>query len=843
MSSVLFARNERHTLMGLLLKVRVLVYVLLGVPLVASADIEPELQILCLVFIALVAAAPYVARSSGRYSGVRLSASIDLIVSYVVWYLVPVAAPLTLVVTIWTVAVVVFLSPPSTARRFVVVAVILELTKVVVVFGAPNALGRDTTDLGWFTLGRASLIAGAYYVLRSLDEYFSRLYAASESGSDRYRRLMDAAPTAFVVAADGSITYANEAAARLLGGGDGNVLLGADLTAFVEADARPELTDRMRRAEELLDTFDIKGLEMVTTAGESLYVDAAITAVDFSHGLAVQVALHDVSAQRLAESELLETKLNYRSFFERIPVALYRSRPNGEIIQANRALVELLGAHGENELIGRNARDFYADSGDREHLTSMLSEQRIVVGYESRMRRLDGALVWVRDTSRLIDTDIGQVYEGAMVDVTGRHNIEDELWSRAMQQEAAASIGQTALEADDINTVMRSVAETVARVLRTDGCVILHRTLSTTFVTIGQSSGVDVDASAIAGLADRAHMTAAPVVLRNASELAFAAPELHDGGIDSAMAVMIPGADMDFGTLAVLSRDERIFTSDDLNFLHSVANVLAAAVDRATAKARLEELLRSKDSFVASVSHELRTPLTVVTGMAHELNERWMDLSDSELAEFTRLLVEQSQDMSDLIEDLLVAARANIGNVAVRNEPIELDRQIENVLAGFANVGSVDIRVKLEPGIVDADPIRVRQIVRNLITNAIRYGGRNVSVEMGSTAGARFVDVADDGPGIPVEDRERIFEAYERAHHTAGQPGSVGLGLTVSRTLAELMGGSLTYRFVDRSVFRLELSRDVAMEKQRRDAVPGGSVSTPSGVGLSRIGIDVGVVD
>jgi len=104
-----------------------------------------------------------------------------------------------------------------------------------------------------------------------------------------------------------------------------------------------------------------------------------------------------------------------------------------------------------------------------------------------------------------------------------------------------------------------------------------------------------------------------------------------------------------------------------------------------------------------------------------------------------------------------------------------------------------------------ADPIRFRQIVRNLVTNAIRYGGDEIQISMSRKGDRVAVCVADDGPGVPEEDRERIFEAYHRAHSSAGQPGSVGLGLTVSRTLAELMGGSLSYSKNGLSTFVLDL--------------------------------------
>lgn len=845
MSSVLFARNERHRLMGLLLRFRAVAYAVVGIPALFALSVAGTNRLLVALALTACAVAPFLARLGGRFSGVRLSATIDAAVSLFVWIAVPDAAAITLVLTIWTVAIVEFFSNRATANRFATAVMTLELAKIALVLLSPDSFPDDTGVMILLIAGRTAAIGLSFITMRGLDQYLLRLSMAAEESTDRYRRLMESAPTAFVVVTDGTVAYANSAASSLVGA-KGRSLEGRKLLDLVHPESRAEVRERVARSEARLEPLSLHNIRLVSTeGGDDVIVDAAATPIDFASELAIQIALHDVSAQRRAESELRATRLNFRSFFERIPVALYRSRPDGEIIQANRALVELLGARSETDLIGLDASRFFVDPEDRAHLTNLLSEQRIVVGYETRLRRMDGEVIWIRDTSRLIETDIGEVYEGAMVDVTGRRNIEDELWSRAVQQEAAASIGQIALEAEDLGPVLRSVTETVARVLRSDGALVLDRSEQGVFELAGASANVDVDVRAVATLADRSHMTAAPVVLRTVEEVRFAAPALAAAGYASAIAVMIPGADIDFGTLIALSRTERLFTSEDLNFLHSVANVLAAAVDRASAKARLEELLASKDAFVASVSHELRTPLTVVNGMAIEMAEHWRSLSEAEMEEFTGMLVEQSQDMADLIEDLLIAARANVGTVAVRKEPVELARHIESVLAGYLAEPGKTITMSLHEGIVDADPIRVRQILRNLVTNAIRYGGPRIDVIMTSTSGAHIVEVVDDGPGIPVEDRERIFEAYERAHTAMGQPGSVGLGLTVSRTLADLMGGSLTYKYDGRSRFRLELSRDVDAERDARIESMSDLVESQSGasIGVARIGVDVGVVE
>lgn len=104
------------------------------------------------------------------------------------------------------------------------------------------------------------------------------------------------------------------------------------------------------------------------------------------------------------------------------------------------------------------------------------------------------------------------------------------------------------------------------------------------------------------------------------------------------------------------------------------------------------------------------------------------------------------------------------------------------------------------------DPGRVRQIIRNLLTNADRYGGDQVRVILGDTDGGVAIAVEDNGPGIPEGMRDTIFEPYGRAHAERTQPASVGLGLAVARSLARMMGGDLIHeRRGDTTVFELQL--------------------------------------
>jgi len=213
----------------------------------------------------------------------------------------------------------------------------------------------------------------------------------------------------------------------------------------------------------------------------------------------------------------------------------------------------------------------------------------------------------------------------------------------------------------------------------------------------------------------------------------------------------------------------------------------------------MADLVKAKDEFIAKVSHELRTPLTAVVGLTSEMSA--MDLTEEEQSELMLLVSGQAAEMSYIVEDLLVASRAEMGTIALDRTYVDLDTEMRKTISGLGvTVQEVPENV---PGVF-ADASRVRQILRNLLTNADRYGGPNRRVLAGTIFDKAWVEVRDDGEGVSPSAASTIFEPYSTAH--SGNTGSVGLGLSVARQLAELMGGTLTYhRDRGETVFRLEL--------------------------------------
>ncbi|NQV04986.1 PAS domain S-box protein [bacterium] len=237
-----------------------------------------------------------------------------------------------------------------------------------------------------------------------------------------------------------------------------------------------------------------------------------------------------------------------------------------------------------------------------------------------------------------------------------------------------------------------------------------------------------------------------------------------------------------------------------------VVGVAYDVTDRTLAADRLRGLVKSKDRFVATVSHELRTPLTAVVGFADELRSGLDTLQSEDIRMYVDLIAGQAGEVADLVEDLLVASRMGDDEVPISNGASDFWEQVDSVLVARRLENPVATDRSSGQAKVFADPVRVRQVVRNLLTNADRYGGTGVEVTIARVGEMYALSVSDDGPGVVDEERQMIFEPYHRGHVEDGRAESVGLGLAVSRHLARRMDGDLTYvRHNNRSVFTLTL--------------------------------------
>lgn len=230
--------------------------------------------------------------------------------------------------------------------------------------------------------------------------------------------------------------------------------------------------------------------------------------------------------------------------------------------------------------------------------------------------------------------------------------------------------------------------------------------------------------------------------------------------------------------------------------------------DRVHAQLTLEESLRSKNELIASISHELRTPLTAMMGFAEILYGNTSGISGVERAELMQLIAKQSGHLTNIVDDLLTAAEAEAKTLAVLRMSVNLCIQAERVLGSWHDENVQGVALSGGSSHQAAgDPARVRQILRHLISNALKYGGATVRVSVDGDPTICRVGVHDNGSAIPLDVQGRMFEAYRHANQLPGVTASMGLGLTLSRHLARLMDGDLTYRRSgDENVFELTLS-------------------------------------
>jgi two-component system, OmpR family, sensor histidine kinase KdpD len=250
-------------------------------------------------------------------------------------------------------------------------------------------------------------------------------------------------------------------------------------------------------------------------------------------------------------------------------------------------------------------------------------------------------------------------------------------------------------------------------------------------------------------------------------------------------------------------REERR-TAEEARLAAEAATV--AARDRA---AHNERLVRVRDGFASMLAHELRTPLTVIIGDL-ALIRRLGDGLPPPAPELVRDMQAEAERLQVLVEDLLVLNRDD-GQLELTLDPTSVRRTVEALLAGRAGADIPEgLVVDIPRGLplVLADAVCLEQVLRNLLSNARKYGGPPVRLTAEACGRVVRISVEDNGPGIPPGEEERIFELFVRgAERRAGSPGA-GVGLYVCRRLAAAMGGRIwaERRPTGGTAFRMELS-------------------------------------
>jgi signal transduction histidine kinase len=280
-------------------------------------------------------------------------------------------------------------------------------------------------------------------------------------------------------------------------------------------------------------------------------------------------------------------------------------------------------------------------------------------------------------------------------------------------------------------------------------------------------------------------------------------PELVEAGVRSRVMAPLPLGDRMLGILSVSRREPAAFDREEVDMITLLGRQVATAVENmrvfAAERSAAEELRRLsalRADFVSLVSHELRAPMASVIGSASTLRQRWRTLAPGQRESFLGLIEEETSRLATLIGDVLDTSRLDAGTFSYTFKDVDVAELVRET-ASVAAVAQEEVRITAEVEshlpVVHGDRERLRQLLMNLLANAVKYTvpGDEVTMRAHAENGAVSVVVRDNGPGIASEDHRLIFEKFGRTRTAAGSKPGAGLGLYIARSIAEAHGGSL----------------------------------------------------
>lgn len=370
--------------------------------------------------------------------------------------------------------------------------------------------------------------------------------------------------------------------------------------------------------------------------------------------------------------------------------------------------------------------------------------------------------------------------------------------AKRLQMNAALfSAGKALNSAMDLDDVLDAILANALELLDGfGGSVMLLENQEVLRVVAVRGEGIDREARIRVGesIAGRVAQSREPLLV--SETVAAADVGAHGPGLDigGAMCVPLVNRGQLLGVLTVLAGSRACFDDEDLAILSLFAEPVASAIAKAglyeAERANVAKLLESdrmKSQFVASVSHELRTPITSIRG-AVAASRRTDEPAQRE--ELLDVIDRQSGRLQAMVEEMLVAARMQESANRPNTEAIDLCALVR-LTALDSEVAGRPVDVELPDRCsVRAEPELLRRVLTNLIENAHKYGTEPVRVTIQVDDDKVVLSVIDNGPGVPRDERERVFERFYRIDPNGTKPG-MGLGLSIVRGLVESVGGTV----------------------------------------------------
>jgi PAS domain S-box-containing protein len=555
-----------------------------------------------------------------------------------------------------------------------------------------------------------------------------------------------------------------------------------DATGVAEIDPLAGRVIRMNGALIRLLGFDVTDplaeqlLASVATGGETLLrrgdggaVEARLARLP----VAAERAFLLVSPVARQTADAVAAAQDYRDIFENVTEGIYRSSIDGRQVRANPALVRLNGYTSESEMLAAVndiATEWYVDPGRREEFRRLLHAQGQIEDFISEIyRHRTRERIWISENARLVrDRATGEplYYEGTVREVT-------EMVRRLQLEQR-------------LRTIIETIADGVVTTDR-DGIILSVNPAAARL--LGWPAG-ELVGQAFASLTGPRDDGPPSVGGGSAQALARQRLRRRDGStimVDVAVAEAADGAEQML-----------------IHCLRDATARLAYEEGLRQAKEAAERASRAKSEFLAMMSHELRTPLNAVIGMAGLLLDGTLDDQSRRHAETLR---DGADHLMQVINDVLDFSKLDAGRLQFEAIPFEIDAVVHSaldLLAPRAHAKGLEVGAFIGPGVpvhLTGDPGRLRQVLINLIGNAIKFTERGaVSVEVErlvETAGEveLAIEVRDTGIGIDPERLPDLFKEFDQLDSSISRRyGGTGLGLAISQKLVAGMGGAITVR-------------------------------------------------
>jgi two-component system NtrC family sensor kinase len=523
--------------------------------------------------------------------------------------------------------------------------------------------------------------------------------------------------------------------------------------------------------------------------------------------------LKDISERRAAETK-------FRSLFENMREGVFLTGSDRHLLDCNDAFVRLLGYEKREELLDASALpDYYVEAAERDRLFELLRSHGEVTNFEFRLRRRDGEIRTVSETSFATRNASGglSAYQGFLLDVTEGKRAERELRRRNRELMALNSIAQMLGQSLDMEDALEGVLNKVVRLFSADiGAIYLLDQASgivrraAAFGWRSEYARVFPPAALPADLLRQMYQVRATLLSTLGLQLPEAWKDVHEKeGIQVSHLAVLWAGDRIIGGLNVSYRAMREFSGAELNLLAAVGSQIATAIDKSLlldqTRQAYEELRRAQEQLLQSekmaavgqlisgVTHELNNPLTAILGYSQLLeSEGHVDARGAEYAEKLR---KQAQRAHRIVQNLLSFAR--------QHKPERLPVQINEILEDTFFLREYDFKLnnirihrELDPDlpVTAADAHQLQQVFLNILNNAfdavLEHGSDgDIWVRTRAAGGLVAVEFTDSGPG--VRDPLRVFDPF---YTTKPVGRGTGLGLSICYGIVKEHGGEIQVR-------------------------------------------------